>query len=156
MCNRLSSSTPTGSGKSHQEINVSIARCRFHATAHPTSLRVQHFQWCIGGKATTHTVCRGLAGVLLPLRGGGATHSAQPMADLATIVTPEPALRFAELWASPAGTNTGTQSLVQQLSSSMPRYTTSGSIIKTGSSLVVARGQLAGPPTGNPRCCTLS
>ena len=93
--------------------------------------------------------------MLLPLQVGRAIHSAQPMADLATFVTPEPALRFAELWASPVGTNTGTQALVQQLSSSMPRYTNSGSIIKTGSSLVVARGQLTQHPSRASRCCSL-
>lgn len=78
--------------------------------------------------------------MLLPLQAG--RHSSQQMADLVTFVTPEPALRFAELWSSPEGKKAGLQDLVQQVSGGMSRYTASGEHVKTGSSLVVARGRL--------------
>jgi hypothetical protein len=104
---------------------------------------------------TCLVVRRGLVGMLLPLQGGGSVHSSQAMADLATFVTPEPALRFAELWSSDpgaAGTRTGVHELVQQLSCSIPRYSSTGATIKTGCSLVVARGQLHERDSSNRGC----
>lgn len=98
-------------------------------------------------------LCSALANMLLPLAPAHAHASCAALADLAAAATPEPALRFAELWGcAGAGAREPLGALLRRCGRGAPRFVAAGVPALTGSALVVARGPLGEPPRPPPGC----